>query len=145
MYSLTESVAANRKVENERRRKREKLAKLHRFLGSRVPPEVVLGSQYEMGVPLPAVRTVDQPGPFSISDDEPSASTLPWVRSRRHNSITLSSFTHRISDSERIKEDLNDKEKAINVKRALKMEKVHIPLLFTRLIVTHYLTNPDVW
>lgn len=99
-----------RAPEEDRRRRREKIAKLHRFLGSRVPTSLVLG--------------------FSASDDAlPSLDrTKDNVRASRHNRRRSSSATETRSNwfgpDDRMKEELDEREKAINVRRAIKMEKV---------------------
>ncbi len=41
--SLYENMSQDEQVEEDRRKKRERLAKLHRFLGSRVPAHLVFG------------------------------------------------------------------------------------------------------
>ncbi|KZT27570.1 hypothetical protein NEOLEDRAFT_97575 [Neolentinus lepideus HHB14362 ss-1] len=102
--------------EEERRRKRERLAKLHRFLGSRVPVGLVLGVEDPLLSPLPppALQTVH-------SGDEELQKA--WVRRRRSSSAAA--FPARWSDDvDRLKEDLDEREKAINVRRAQKMEKM---------------------
>jgi len=99
--SLVESFDSEARVETERRRKRETLARLHRFLGSRVPPEVVTGSVF--GPPLPA------PAPVVKSTRE--------HRLRRNKSPSPGGF-------DRGKEELDEREKALNVRRAQKMERV---------------------
>ena len=99
-----------RAPEEDRRRRREKIAKLHRFLGSRVPTSLVLG--------------------FSASDDALPAldRTNDNVRASRHNRRRSSSATETRSNwfgpDDRMKEELDEREKAINVRRAIKMEKV---------------------
>lgn len=101
-----------RTPEEDRRRRREKIAKLHRFLGSRVPTSLVLG--------------------FSASDDTLPAlepTTIDNVRTTsRHNRRRSSSATETrgnwFGPDDRMKEELDEREKAINVRRALKMEKV---------------------
>lgn len=113
------SLSAEQLAEEDRRRKRERLAKLHRFLGSRVPAHLVLGP-LEEGVPLPP------PAPPTPQDDmyaeDPDARKL---RLRRRRSSSAAEFAGTWSDEiDRLKEDLNDREKAINVRRAVKMEKV---------------------
>ena len=130
VYSFTSEDLA----EEDRRRKREKLAKLHRFLGSRVPVDVVLG-QLSIGA---AVQTLDLP-PISDGQQQPQQSQpqpqqhtyarmdtdtrKTWARRRRSSSA--GELGHKWSDDvDRLKEELNDKEKAQNVKRAIKMEKV---------------------
>ena len=107
--SLVESLDPDRKAEVERRRMRDKVAKLHRFLGSRVPPDLVLGS------------TAVPPSPFSdpsssLSTMEGLRDTLLWGRKGGPSSY------QQLFD--RGKEELDHKEKAVNVRRAQKMEKV---------------------
>ena len=105
-------VTPEQQAEDERRRKREKLAKLHRFLGSRVPTNLVLG--------------LDDSSAYSLPPDM-STTTDPvkrkvWLKRRRSSSAAV--FPSNWDDDlERLKEDLNDQEKALNVRRAIKMEK----------------------
>lgn len=117
--SLLENLSPEQQAEEERRRKREKLAKLHRFLGSRVPPHLVLGS-VEEGVPLPP------PAPSTPMDTTPDdEGHTRKMRARRRRSSSAAEFSGTWSDDiDRLKEDLNDREKAINVRRAVKMEKM---------------------
>jgi hypothetical protein len=115
---LFENLSPEEQAEEERRKKRDKLAKLHRFLGSRVPTSLVLGSDYLEAALPPPVVALD--GTLAMSDSESRRST--WVKRRRSSSAAvLSSWS---DDLDRLKEDLNDKEKAIIVRRAQKMEKV---------------------
>ncbi|OCH90044.1 hypothetical protein OBBRIDRAFT_804252 [Obba rivulosa] len=108
------SLSAEDAAEDERRRKRERLAKLHRFLGSRVPPHLVLGLDPADDLPPPA------PEPPAMHDDDERR-----VRVRRRRSSSAAEFARSWSDEiDRLKEDLNDREKAINVRRAVKMEKM---------------------
>lgn len=111
--SLYEAMTPDQRAEEERRRKREKLAKLHRFLGSRVPTDLVLGVGY-LESSLPPIQ-------LSMPAEEPETRTQ-WLRRRRSSSAAvLPSWS---DDVDRMKEELNDTEKAINVRRAQKMEKV---------------------
>ena len=121
LHSLADSLTEEQKAEEERRRKRERLAKLHRFLGSRVPMELVLGPGFD--APLPPVATSFKPS-GTASDGEASPATKLWSRNKRRNSLASSDPHERLPDSERLKEELTDKEKAIVVKRAQKMERV---------------------
>lgn len=107
-------------AEEERRRKREKVAKLHRYLGSRVPTELVV--KPVPVAPLPPLA-LDQDGASVLSDGEGPFPPIRWVR-RRRNSIATSDPLERLPDSERMKEDLSEREKALVVKRAYKMERV---------------------
>jgi hypothetical protein len=96
--------------EEDRRRRREKIAKLHRFLGSRVPVSLVLGVN-DGDDTLPALDP-----------------TLGNIRARlpgRRRSSSAAEFKSKwFDESDRVKEELDEREKAINVRRAIKMEKV---------------------
>ncbi|KAI0800800.1 hypothetical protein C8Q74DRAFT_1191832 [Fomes fomentarius] len=110
-----DSVSSDQLAEEERRRKREKLAKLHRFLGSRVPTHLVLGPLDE-GSPLP-------PPTFDAPDN--AEADIRKVKMRRRRSSSAAEFSRKWSDDiDRLKEELNEREKAINVRRAVKMEKM---------------------
>ncbi|KAI0962312.1 hypothetical protein AcV7_001182 [Taiwanofungus camphoratus] len=118
--SILDSLSSEQQAEEDRRRKREQLAKLHRFLGSRVPTHLVLGP-LEEGVPLPP------PASASPSDcvDEGGAGELRKIRVRRRRSSSAAEMPGTWSDDiDRLKEELNEREKAINVRRAVKMEKM---------------------
>ena len=124
--SLIENMTPEEKAEEERRKKREKVAKLHRFLGSRVPTELVVNTI--PGAPLPPlIPTYDRSQ--AVSDSESPVQAKLWNR-RRRNSIAGSDPLGRLPEIDRRKEDLTEKEKAIIVKRALKMERVR--MLFSR-------------
>ncbi|KAG9314003.1 hypothetical protein JVU11DRAFT_4781 [Chiua virens] len=98
--SLVESLDPEVQAEVEKRRKRERLARLHRFLGSRVPPEVVNSNVF--GPPLPPTADPEEPN-FE-----------PWLRGDKN-----------VEDEfDRGKEELDEKTKALNVRRAQKMERV---------------------
>lgn len=109
-----EHLSPEEQTEELRRRKREKLAKLHRFLGSRIPTNLVLGIE-DPFLSLP-------PPPLTQMDSNDDATPKAWLRRRRSSSVAA--FPHWSDDHDRVKEDLNDKEKAINVRRAQKMEKM---------------------
>ena len=110
--------------EEERRWKREKLVKLHRYLGSRVPTDLVLGLDLSQSPPLP---------PPAFPDMEPE-DTRKKFRMRRRRSSSCAEYTRTLTAREdRMKSDLDMQEKALNVRRAAKMEKVgtpDIPLYF---------------
>ncbi|KAG2138658.1 uncharacterized protein EDB93DRAFT_1090394 [Suillus bovinus] len=99
--SVVEAFTPEEQAEAERRRKRDKLAKLHRFLGSRVPTDLVIGHI---------------PGPSLPPSSMPVDGRDMWLYRRRSGS-SAPSF-------ERIKTELDDEEKAVNVRRAQKMEKL---------------------
>ena len=106
----TESTSLPRSQEEDRRRRREKLAKLHRFLGSRVPASLVLGIN-EDGDALPAL--------------DPSLGNIrARLPGRRRSSSAAEFKSNWFDEGDRVKEELNEREKAINVRRAVKMEKV---------------------
>lgn len=115
--SLFENMSPEEQAEEGRRRKREKLAKLHRFLGSRVPANLVLGldDETESSLPPPGANMATLPENGDVSRRD-------WLRRRRSSSAAAysSSWSDEI---DRIKEDLDLREKAINVRRAQKMEK----------------------
>lgn len=103
--------------EEDRRRKREKLVKLHRFLGSRVPTELVLGSDLTLSPPLPSP---------AFPEIEPE-DTRKKFRMRKRRSVSLTDYTKPlVTREDRMKSELDMEEKALNVRRAAKMEKVGV-------------------
>jgi hypothetical protein len=118
--SLAETLTLEEQ-EVERKRKRDKLAKLHRFLGSRVPVELILGVSDGESFTPPATQGQDHHirKLETVSEHEqPNA----WLTRRRSSSAAL--YSNRSHNLDRLKEELNDEEKAIYVRRAQKMEKV---------------------
>jgi hypothetical protein len=100
--------------EGERRRKREKLVKLHRFLGSRVPPDLALGFDLSSPQLLPPASPEIERG-----------DTRKRFRVRKRRSSSFSGYTRPLTTREdRMKSELDMQEKALNVRRAAKMEKV---------------------
>ncbi|KAI0323090.1 hypothetical protein OF83DRAFT_1167107 [Amylostereum chailletii] len=113
--SLSLSMSSQDRAEDERRRKRDRLAKLHRFLGSRVPTDLVIGSfNTDTSLPLPSSPTLETP------TTDPKA----WRRLRRRSSSAAEMKSRWLDEHDRVKADLDDHEKAINVRRAIKMEKM---------------------
>ncbi|KAK7058633.1 hypothetical protein VNI00_002269 [Paramarasmius palmivorus] len=113
--SICESLSPEAQAEEEKRRRREKLAKLHRFLGSRVPTDLVIG---ELGDPaLPPLAPSD-----ALRMVEGYGDDKKWMKRRRSSSAAV--FPAWSDDLDRLKEGLSNEEKAINVRRAQKMEKV---------------------
>ena len=111
-------------AEEERRRKREKLAKLHRFLGSRVPASLVLGlNDADPDASLPAPQS-PLPAPAIPADGPSDTDARAWRRLRRRSSSAAEMKSVWLDPADRVKEDLDDREKAINVRSAIKMEKV---------------------
>jgi hypothetical protein len=109
LFSLT----IEEQEEEARRKKREKLAKLHRFLGSRVPAELALGLRSPSM--LPAVA----------SEDEGTEEERPVFRRRRRRSRSFADYSMSyVKQADRLKSELDVEEKAMNVWRAAKMEKV---------------------
>jgi hypothetical protein len=110
----TPSLTAEALAEEERRRKRKKLAKLHRFLGTCIPADLALGKvdtlEDDLPIPLPANDTFR-------GDDR-----ARWSRRRSNTVAALGPSDADVWD--RLREDLHGEEKAISVRRAQKMEKV---------------------
>lgn len=98
--------------EDDRRRRREKIAKLHRFLGSRVPTSLVLGPNNPDDDALPAL---DPAIGDNIGSRHPN---------RRRSSSAAEFKSNWLDGDDRVKEELDEREKAINVRRAVKMEKM---------------------
>lgn len=115
--SIFEAMSPEEQAEEERRRKREKLTKLHRFLGSRVPTNLVLG----LGDPTDSLPPPLDNSMSSLRAEEPSRTA--WLRRRRSNSTTGIPYSWS-DDVDRLKEELDEKEKALNVRREQKMKKV---------------------
>jgi hypothetical protein len=120
--SVFENMTPEEQAEDERRRKRERLAKLHRFLGSRVPANLVLGF-FDPDASLPPTQAAT--GSVEVEEVTRKA----WLRRRRSSSVVALPSTWS-DDLDRMKEELNNREKAINVRRAQKMEKVSLRAQF---------------
>ena len=122
-----------RPPEENRRRQREKIAKLHRFLGSHVPTSLVLGLSDADDV-LPAL-------------DHAAGNIRTSQPGRRRSSSAAELKSSWFGPDDRVKEELDEREKAINVRRAVKMEKVIIrhSTSFLRCIWLRVLIFPDVW
>jgi hypothetical protein len=96
--------------DSDRRRRREKIAKLHRFLGSRIPTSLVLGLS-DADDALPA-------------RDPTVGDARTHYHGRRRSSSAAELKSNWFGPGDRVKEELDEREKAINVRRAVKMEKV---------------------
>lgn len=91
--------------------------RLSRFLGSRVPTNLILGvDEGSSSPPLPPIS----PRGMGPSQDIPERPQ--WMRRRRNSSEAILSGWS--DDVDRSQEQLDDREKAMNVRRAHKMEKV---------------------
>ncbi|KAK1233063.1 hypothetical protein PQX77_003790 [Marasmius sp. AFHP31] len=115
--NLRLNMSPEEQAEDERRRRREKLAKLHRFLGSRVPPDLVVGGLTDPELPplAPADALMSLEGRHHQHESS-------WLKRRRSSSAAA--FPSWSDDLDRLRDGLSHEEKAINVKRAQKMEKV---------------------
>ncbi|KAJ7103109.1 hypothetical protein B0H15DRAFT_193679 [Mycena belliarum] len=135
----TLSLSPEEQAEDDRRRKRDKLAKLHRFLGSRVPTSLVLGPEYLDppavtvaldGTLAPAMAAGDSTGRAETDTERGAA----WVKARRRRSLgAVLGAQGQAQDAgaggwsdelDRVREELSEREKAVIVRRAQKMEKV---------------------
>jgi len=101
--------------ERERRQKRERLAKLHRFLGSQVPVDLVLGINNNNVSCLPPLQ--DRSTRTRVSDKNAGKT---WMKHHSSRSVILEPTTWS-GDFERSKVD---RERIAFVRRAQKMEKV---------------------
>lgn len=127
-------------AEQERKKMRDKLAKLHRFLGSRVPVELALGAEYalkDQDLPKPAPVA---PSPASDKEGDMKDGGKKWKRRRRSSSSaalpgyvivhppaeSLDRHARSLPSDERMKDELGERERAINLKRANKMEQVRL-------------------
>ncbi|KIK70493.1 hypothetical protein GYMLUDRAFT_275994 [Collybiopsis luxurians FD-317 M1] len=111
----------------ERRRKREKLAKLHRFLGSRVPQGLVLGEggDSEPGLPSLSISSMGEETDIDGSGEEKRSWKKGMARVTRRRSGSDSGIGSDWSDvTDRRKEDLGADERLRLVKRAVRLEKV---------------------
>jgi len=115
-------LSCRRTPEEDRRRRREKIAKLHRFLGSRVPTSLVLGFSASDDT-LPALD------PTTIDNNVRTTATATTTsrHNRRRSSSAAETRSNWFGPDDRMKEELDEREKAINVRRAIKMEKVSLP------------------
>jgi len=113
------TLSPEEEAEAERRRNREKLAKLHRFLGSRVPTNLVLG----VDDPLLSLASSSQ----EIDSDKESKL---WMRRRNSSSAALPIPPLWTEEGDRTSAELDDEEKARNVRRAVKMERVRLLLIY---------------
>ena len=128
-----ESMLLRRTPEDQdRRRRREKVAKLHRFLGSRVPTSLVVGFDAADGG-LPAL-------------DHSIDCARTGRQNRRRSSSAAESRSNWFGPDDRVKEELDEREKAINVRRAIKMEKVSFyGASFLTRVGLNMVVFPDVW
>jgi hypothetical protein len=127
--SLIETSTPEERQEVERKRKRDKLAKLHRFLGSRVPVELVLGVNDERSS-TPTALHIHEDRPTKLDAvSEHDEHRKAWLNRRRNSSAPV--YAKPPEDIERLKENLNDEQKAIHVRRAQKMEKVRYYIIPT--------------
>jgi hypothetical protein len=128
------TLASTQAHDEERKRKREKLVKLHRFLGSRVPTDLALGLDHS------------QSPPFGFLDME-EEDTRKKFRMRKRRSSSFAEYTKPLTAQEdRMKSELDIQEKALNVRRAAKMEKVGtlspFRITFTDVVLKRCLESP---
>ncbi|KAL0066599.1 hypothetical protein AAF712_006403 [Marasmius tenuissimus] len=135
--NLRLNMSPEEQAEDERRRRREKLAKLHRFLGSRVPPDLVVGGLVDPELPplAPADAQMSLEGRHHQHESS-------WLKRRRSSSAAA--FPSWSDDLDRLRDGLSHEEKAINVKRAQKMEKVFGVAPPQTLFHTRHSTSPSV-
>ncbi len=103
--------------ERERRQKRERLAKLHRFLGSQVPADLVLGINNNVSC-LPPLQ--DPSTQTRVCDKDDNARKT-WMKHHSSRSVEPTTWSGNL---ERPKADYDHRERIAFVRRAQKMEKV---------------------
>ena len=125
----------------ERQRKREKLAKIHRYLGSKVPPELVLG--YSSSTTSPPIEIMVSQTEYVAPPDQKEVK-----KRRRSSSAVLYQHTqksdpprHKEAES-RSKDTLTDAERLTKIKRAQKIEQV---CLFDRMDGVETYHEVDIW
>jgi hypothetical protein len=127
--SVFEKLSLEERAAERRRQKRDKLARIHRVLGSGVPVNLVIP---EAG---PSLRSTPSTPPSRVKAD---TSSVPRGREtaarkdrgfRRRSSSAADTASARLDGLDRLRKSLNRREKAINVRRAQKMEKVNLILL----------------
>lgn len=104
--------------EREKRQKRERLAKLHRFLGSQVPADSVLGMNNNNTSFLPPPQEQSTQTRVCDKDDK----TCRTMVNHHSSSVILEPSTWS-GDLERPKAEFDQKERISSVRRAQKMEK----------------------
>ncbi|KAJ4485629.1 hypothetical protein J3R30DRAFT_1384883 [Lentinula aciculospora] len=116
------------RAEAEKRRKREKLAKLHRFLGSRVPTGLVLGQadeDSESGLPGLSASSMGEETDAEGSSEEKRSWKKGMAKVTRRRSGSESGISSEWSDiRDRRKDDMSEDERSRMVKRAVRLEKV---------------------
>lgn len=102
----------------ERKRRRDRLVKLHRFLGSNVPAGVILGTQPpgEEDLPPPSSSNV-----LATKEEDEDATTKWWkaLKSGKEGSQEESG-----KDDWLLKDPMTEQDRVLNVKRKAKMEQV---------------------
>ncbi|KAG8920512.1 hypothetical protein FRC01_000719, partial [Tulasnella sp. 417] len=106
----------------ERKRRRDRLVKLHRFLGSNVPAEAVLGvdTPGEQGLPSPAA------GAASDSDNQSEDGVPKWWKGLKKSSTGGSELAASIQTNWNhtpTQQPMTEQDRALNVRRKAKMEK----------------------
>ncbi|KIM33048.1 hypothetical protein M408DRAFT_191257 [Serendipita vermifera MAFF 305830] len=120
-YSFNDAESAEMRL--ERQRKRERLAKIHRYLGSKVPPELVLG--YSSSTNLSSSSPLRVEVEVVVQKDEQEVK-----KRRRSSSAVLYQQTHKIDlprnkeAESRNKDTLTDAEKLKLIKRTQKIEQI---------------------
>lgn len=109
----------------ERQRKREKLAKVHRYLGSKVPPELVLGHSSSSSPPSTFPSVVSP-----VQRVVPDSRIQEVKKRRRSSSATMYQHTHGVDPprqpeaENRAQDTFTDVERMMRIRRAQKLEQV---------------------
>lgn len=104
----------------ERKRRRDRLVKLHRYLGSNVPAGLVLGVESAEGKDLPAAVPLGEP---SNGDDDGLGKGVKWWHGHQDSMSSVPTSPWGEGDRE-FESHLTEKDRALNIKRKSKMEQV---------------------
>ncbi|KAG8960887.1 hypothetical protein FRC00_013896 [Tulasnella sp. 408] len=117
---------AGSRKSTERKRRRDRLVKLHRFLGSNVPAEAVLGTDApgERGLPAPAVDAASDDSDNQCEDGVPKwwkGLKKPSTGGTELGASSRSDWNRTRTPSQ---QPMTEQDRALNVRRKAKMEKM---------------------
>ncbi|KAG8862959.1 hypothetical protein FRB96_000379 [Tulasnella sp. 330] len=111
----------------ERKRRRDKLAKLHRYLGSNVPAGLVLGGEVEpLDNCLPEASPLERTRTSEDGNEEGVGKGGKWWKGLQKSASVPASSQDRRQESEPVvtARPLSEQDRVLNVKRKTKMEQM---------------------